>query len=123
MQNCKAVSTLVAVGESCQAKVISKRFMHCCNASHFQVAKRILMYIKGTLSFGIMFTKIDSMKLFGYVNSDWVGLIDDMKSTSGYLFTFGSTIFCWSSKKQSVVAQSTAEAEYVEAGGAINQDI
>ncbi|KAG8499213.1 hypothetical protein CXB51_005648 [Gossypium anomalum] len=48
---------------------------------------------------------------------------DDMKSTSGYAFTLGSAMFCWSSRKQSMVAQSTAEAEYVSAASAVNQDI
>ncbi|KAA3483941.1 hypothetical protein EPI10_006062 [Gossypium australe] len=69
------------------------RFMHCYNVNHFQAAKRILRYIKGTLSFGVMFTKADSMKLLGFADSDWVGSIDDIKSTSGYLFTLGSSFF------------------------------
>ncbi|XP_040972448.1 uncharacterized protein [Gossypium hirsutum] len=46
---------------------------------------------------------------------------DDMKSTSGYVFTLGLAVFCWSSKKQNVVAQSTVEAEYVVAAEAMNQ--
>ncbi|KAK5772763.1 hypothetical protein PVK06_049057 [Gossypium arboreum] len=99
------------------------RFMHCCNEKHFQTAKRVLRYIKGTLSYGMMFTKAESIKLIGYADSDWAGSIDDMKSTSRYLFTLGSAIFCWSSKKQTIVAQSTAKAEYVAAAGAVNQAI
>ncbi|KAK5783827.1 hypothetical protein PVK06_038342 [Gossypium arboreum] len=97
--------------------------MHCCNVSHFQAGKRVLRYIKGTLSFGMMFSKVESMKFLGFVDSDWAGSINDMKSTSGYLFTLGLAIFCWSSKKQTVDAQSTAESEHVAAGGAINQAI
>ena len=46
-----------------------------------------------------------------------------MKSTSGYAFLFGSCICSWLSKKQSVVAQSTAEAEYVSASKATSQAI
>ena len=46
-----------------------------------------------------------------------------MKSTSGYAFLFGSSICSWLSKKQSVVAQSTAEAEYVSASKATSQAI
>uniref|UniRef100_A0A3Q7I1D4 Uncharacterized protein n=1 Tax=Solanum lycopersicum TaxID=4081 RepID=A0A3Q7I1D4_SOLLC len=56
-------------------------------------------------------------------DSDWAGSIDDMKSTSGYAFLFGSSICSWLSKKQSVVAQSTAEAEYVSASKATSQAI
>ncbi|KAK5840674.1 secreted RxLR effector protein 161-like [Gossypium arboreum] len=99
------------------------RFMHCCNKKHFQATKRVLRYIKGTKSYEMFFSKVENMKLIGYADSDWAGSIDDMKSTSGYLFTLGSTIFCWSSKKQTVVAQSTAKAEYVAAAGAVNQAI
>ncbi|KAA3487158.1 chitinase 1-like [Gossypium australe] len=57
--------------------------MPCCNVNHFQAAKRVLRYIKGTLSFGMMFTKVDSMNLICFADSDWIGSIDDMKSTSG----------------------------------------
>ena len=63
------------------------------------------------------------MNLIGYSDSDWAGSIDDMKSTSGYAFLFGSNIYSWLSKKQSVVAQSTAEAEYVSTSKAISQAI
>lgn len=48
----------------------------------------------------------------GYSNSDWAGSIDDRKSTTGQKFFFGNSVISWSSKKQSTVALSTAEAEY-----------
>ncbi|KAA3474308.1 Integrase, catalytic core [Gossypium australe] len=98
------------------------RFMHCCNEQHFQAAKRVLRYIKGTLGYGVLFNKAESLKLIGYIDSDWAGSSDDMKTTSGYAFTLGSGMFCWSSRKQNLVAQSTAEAEYV-AVAAVNQAI
>ncbi|KAK5840452.1 hypothetical protein PVK06_009353 [Gossypium arboreum] len=155
MQNCKATSTPIAIGEKLSSQGSSEqvseyayrslvgcllyltatrpdimfavsllsRFMYCCNEKHFQAAKRVLRYIKGTLSHGMLFNKAESLKLVGYTDSDWGGSIDDMKSTSGYVFTLGSAIFCWSSKKQSVVTQSTVEAEYVVAAGAVNQAI
>ena len=63
------------------------------------------------------------MNLIGYSDSDWAGSIDDMKSTSGYAFLFGSGICSWLSKKQSVVAQSIVEAEYVSASNATSQEI
>ncbi|XP_026437184.1 uncharacterized protein LOC113335300 [Papaver somniferum] len=47
--------------------------------------------------------------------SDLGGYIDDMKSTSGYVFSLGSGIFSWASKKQQTAAQSTMEAEYISA--------
>ncbi|KAF2284801.1 hypothetical protein GH714_030639 [Hevea brasiliensis] len=47
--------------------------------------------------------------------NDWGGSLDDMKSTSGYCFSLGSGIFSWCSKKQDIVTQSTAEAEFMAA--------
>ena len=49
----------------------------------------------------------------GYSDSDWAGDLNDRKSTSGYVFTVGGGAISWKSKKQSCVALSTAEAEYI----------
>ncbi|XP_040951570.1 uncharacterized mitochondrial protein AtMg00810-like [Gossypium hirsutum] len=99
------------------------RFMHCCNQQHYKAGKRVLRYIKGTLNHGICFKRVKELKLIGYTDSDWAGSKDDMKSTSGYAFTPGSAMICWSSRKQTMVAQSTAEAEYVAAANAVNQAV
>jgi hypothetical protein len=53
------------------------------------VAKRVLKYIKGTANLGIWYSKTGGVKLIGYVDSDWARSVDDMKSTSGYIFTIG----------------------------------
>ncbi|KAL9444243.1 hypothetical protein AB3S75_017429 [Citrus x aurantiifolia] len=97
------------------------RYMHCASELHYKAAKRVLRYIKGTLDHGIKFEKEDKLILHGFADSDWAGSCDDMRSTSGYLFSLGSGCFCWSSKKQEIVAQSTAEAEYIAAAAAVNQ--
>jgi len=97
------------------------RFMYCASELHLKSAKRVLRYIKGTLEFGIMFGRLEEVNLHGFSNSDWAGSSDDVKSTLGYLFSLGSGYFSWSSKKQEVVAQSTAESEYVAAVAAVNQ--
>nr|CAD1824673.1 unnamed protein product [Ananas comosus var. bracteatus] len=56
-------------------------------------------------------------------DSDWAGCHDDMKSTSGYAFIFGSSICSWASKKQKIMALSSAEAEYVAAAKAASHAI
>jgi hypothetical protein len=53
------------------------------------------------------------LSLQGYVDADWVGSAMDWKSTSGCYFTLGSTMIFWCSRKQSSMALSTAEAEYI----------
>ncbi|GAU15672.1 hypothetical protein TSUD_109300 [Trifolium subterraneum] len=78
-------------------------------------SKEVIRYIKGTVHYGVKYCKVKDFKLFGYSDSDWAGSSDDMKSTSGYCFSIGSSVFSWCSKKQEVVAQSTAEAEFVAA--------
>jgi len=101
------------------------RFMHSPRETHFTAAKRVLRYIKGTSTFGIFFPAFagESLKLVGYSDSDWGGCIEDSRSTSGYLFSLGTSFFSWSSKKQETTVQSTAEAEYIVAASAINQAI
>jgi hypothetical protein len=98
------------------------RFMHSPSVTHLGVGKRVLRYIKGTTDFGIWYNKGDG-KIEGFVDSDWAGSVDDSKSTSGYVFSLGSGVFSWNSKKQDVVAQSSAEAEYIAAAAASNQAI
>ncbi|CAN6718772.1 unnamed protein product [Malus baccata var. baccata] len=94
------------------------RFMHCPTNKHLGTAKRVLRYVQGTLDFGLEYKKGKGTILMGFCDSDWSGSEDDMKSTSGYAFTFGSGVFSWSSVKQQCVALSTAEAEYISASEA-----
>ncbi|RVW99438.1 putative mitochondrial protein [Vitis vinifera] len=66
------------------------RFMHCANEIHLQAAKDIMRYINGTIDFGIKFKQVQNFHFHGFFYSDWVGCVDDMRSTSGYCFSFGS---------------------------------
>ncbi|XP_050915169.1 secreted RxLR effector protein 161-like [Lathyrus oleraceus] len=91
--------------------------------SHLQGAKRILRYIKGTLTDGIFYASNNEVELVGYTDSDWVGDIETRKSTSRYAFHLGTGAIPWSSKKQPVVTLSTAEAEYIAAAGCATQTI
>ncbi|GKV33750.1 hypothetical protein SLEP1_g42213 [Rubroshorea leprosula] len=91
------------------------RFLENPQQSHMQVAKRIMRYLKGTLNYGLFYSSTDNCAIIGYSDSDWAGDLDDRKGTFGYCFNFGANSFSWSSKKQSVVALSTCEAEYVAA--------
>ncbi|XP_022154407.1 uncharacterized protein LOC111021684 [Momordica charantia] len=102
---------------------VLSRFLHCASKNHMVAGKRVLRYLKGLLSFGIKYNKVENFELQGYSDSDWAGSLDDMKSTSGYCFTFGSGYFSWCSKKQDIVAQSTTEAKFIATTVAVNQDV
>ncbi|KAI5340786.1 hypothetical protein L3X38_020060 [Prunus dulcis] len=99
------------------------RFMHCNTKKHYGTAKRVFRYIQGTIDNGIEYQKVKEAVLNGYCDSDWSGSQDDMKSTSGNAFSFGSEVFSWASVKQHNVALSTAKAEYVSASEATTQAI
>ena len=103
------------------AACLLARFMHSPTNKHYGTAKRVLRYVQGTLDFGLEYKKGEGSVLVGFCDSDWSGSEDDMKSTSGYAFTFGSGVFSWASVKQQCVALSTAEAEYVSASEATAQ--
>ena len=79
------------------------------------VAKNILRYLKGIVYYGIKYEVNQKINLDGYVDSDWVGSSIDRKSTSGCCFSMGSGVISWFSRKQSYVALSIAEVEYVAA--------
>ncbi|PNX79687.1 copia-type polyprotein, partial [Trifolium pratense] len=83
---------------------------------HVTTIKRIMRYLKGTLVDGIMYShRTNKIDLVGWSDSDYAGDLDDMKSTSGYVFMLGTGAISWSSKKQPIVTLSTTEAEYVAA--------
>nr|KYP45451.1 hypothetical protein KK1_033022 [Cajanus cajan] len=71
------------------------RFMQSPSQIHFRVAKRIPRYLQGTKEFGIWYKTMTNSSLLGDTNNDWVGSVDDMKSTSGYAFSLKSIIFSW----------------------------
>ncbi|KAL8117754.1 hypothetical protein AgCh_015587 [Apium graveolens] len=105
------------------ASSLLSRYMQDPSEVHLGAAKRVLRYIKGTVAYGIKYFKGEELKLISFYDSDWAGSIDDMKSTTGFVFSFDSGAFSWQSKKQDSVAQSSAEAAYVAAALATSQAI
>ncbi|XP_073153233.1 secreted RxLR effector protein 161-like [Henckelia pumila] len=91
--------------------VVSK-FMSNPVKQHWESVKWIFRYLKGSISSSLCFRKSNS-GLQGFVDANMSGDIDDIKSTTGYVFTFGGTAVSWVSKLQKIVALSTTEAEYV----------
>ena len=69
--------------------------------------------MKGTANLGLKYLKSEEGSLIGYSDADWGGDLDSRHSTAGNLFLMAGGPISWSSKKQSVVALSTSEAEYI----------
>jgi len=77
---------------------------------HWTAVKRVLRYVSGTKHFSLTY---EAGLAYGYCDSDWAGDVKDRKSTSGYIFMMCGGPVSWSSRKQTVVATSSCEAEYI----------
>ncbi len=77
------------------------------------VVKRIFRYISGTKNYGILYDGNRTLITEGFSNADWAGCRVTRKSTSGIVFLVAGGAVCWKSKKQTCVATSTCEAEYI----------
>ena len=90
------------------------RFASNPGPAHITAAKRVFRYLKGHLNLGIKYSKGSNAEyLKGYADSDYRGDKSEYKSTSGYLFKLANGPISYSSKLQSITAQSSTEAEYI----------
>ena len=95
---------------------------------HLLAAKHLLRYIQGTKDFGLRFytttsTRNPDISPFGFSDASYASDPDDRKSISGYVFFLANTPISWSAHKQSVVALSTMEAEYIALSDAAKEAI
>ncbi|CAI5739954.1 unnamed protein product [Peronospora farinosa] len=96
------------------------RFVANPTKHHVGCVKRVLRYLAGTLDYGIVYKRAQSTQhpkivIQGYCDSDWASDAADRKSTGGFVFLLAGGAISWSSKRQPIIALSTAEAEYVAA--------
>jgi hypothetical protein len=96
--------------------VVNRLAAYTANPSlqHTSALKRVLRYLAGTKSYGIMYgdTRGHPDTFHGYVDAAWANQ-DERKSTSGYVFLSCGGVITWKSKKQTITAQSSTEAEYI----------
>ena len=98
---------------------VTSRFISNPKRDHWTAVKRIFRYLKGNPDGGITFgLNSEQTNLIGYSDSDYANDLDQRKSVTGYVFLLNGGAVCWSSKKQSTVARSTTEAEYMALGAA-----
>ncbi|GKC20392.1 putative ribonuclease H-like domain-containing protein [Tanacetum coccineum] len=97
------------------------RFQVTPKVSHLHVVKRIFRYLKGQPKLGLWYPKDSPFDLEAYTDSDYAGASLDRKSTTRGCQFLGSRLISWQCKKQTVVANSTTEAEYVAAASCYGQ--
>ena len=88
------------------------QFMHKPTEDHWQAAKRILRYLAGTPTHGILYSSSNKLILHANSDADWAGDSDNYVSTNSYIIYLGRHPISWTSKKQNGVARSSTEAEY-----------
>lgn len=82
---------------------------------HMTALNWVWKYLAGTLDLALFYSSTSNLPgLYGYCDADWVGLHLEMAcSMSGYVFTLAGGLISWSSKKQTTVALSLTELEYI----------
>ncbi|GJY80190.1 putative ribonuclease H-like domain-containing protein [Tanacetum coccineum] len=97
------------------------RFQVTPKTSHLSAVKRIFRYLKGKPKLGLWYPRVSSFDLEAYSDSDYAGANLDRKSTTGGCQFLGRRLISWQCKKQTIMATSTTEAEYVAAANCCGQ--
>ena len=75
-----------------QAVGMVSRFQAAPRESHVQAVKRIFRYLKGTIDLGLWYPSKNTFSLKSYSDANWVGFVDDKKSTNGGSFFLGESL-------------------------------
>ncbi|GJY04019.1 putative ribonuclease H-like domain-containing protein [Tanacetum coccineum] len=112
---------LVKDEEAANVDVHLYRFQVTPKTSHLHAVKRIFRYLKRKPKLGLWYPRESSFDLVAYSDSDYGGANLDMKSTIGGCQFLGHRLILWQCKKQTIIATSTTEAEYVDAANYCGQ--
>ncbi|KAF5458648.1 hypothetical protein F2P56_022662 [Juglans regia] len=91
---------------------VVSQHMHSPKETHLEAVHKILRYLKGSPGKGLFFKKCESKEIEVFTDADWAGSAQDRRSTTGYCTFVWGNLVTWRSKKQNVVARSSAEAEF-----------
>jgi hypothetical protein len=107
----------------CYAVNVLSKFMSQPRQTHWIAAKHVFRYLRGIVGYGLRYASSVDLCLQGYADADWEGSTVDRKSTFGCCFTLGSAMVSWCSRKQSSVALSTVEEEYIALSVAVREAV
>ena len=88
------------------------RYTHNPSIEHWDAISRLLRYLKGTYDYGLSYCGYPTI-LEGYCDANWISDTDEVKPTSGYVFTLAGGAVSWKSSKQTCIVRSTMESELV----------
>nr|GFC68848.1 putative ribonuclease H-like domain-containing protein [Tanacetum cinerariifolium] len=91
---------------------VVSQFMHQPQKAHMKAILRIIRDLKGTVGHKVLFKQTGHLETQLYTDADWAGEKGDRRSTSCYFTLVSGNFVTWQSKKQKVVALSSAEAEF-----------
>ena len=88
------------------------QFMDSLGSEHLEAVNRILRYLKGSPKRGLLYKAHGHLQVEACTDANWAGSVMDRRSTSGYCTFVGGYVVSWRSKKQNVVARSSAKVEF-----------
>ena len=91
--------------------IISK-FMHSPRHLHLATVRRIIRYLIGSPTRGLLYPTKSGLHLTAYSDADWAGFPDTRESTTGWCVFLGDALISWKCKKQNCVSKFSTEAEY-----------
>ncbi|RVW97553.1 Retrovirus-related Pol polyprotein from transposon TNT 1-94 [Vitis vinifera] len=99
------------------------RYLSNPGMDHWKKAKRVMRYLQRTKDYMLTYRRSSHLEIVGYLDSDFAGCLDSRRSTSGYIFMLAGGAVSWKSVKQTLVASSTMEAEFIACYEASNHGI
>ena len=105
----------------CLVISLAGRYQSNPRVDHWTSVKNILKYLKRTKDMFLVYGGDKELIINGYIDASFDTDPDDSKSQTGYIFILNGGAVSWCSSKQSVVAGSTREAEYIAASKAANE--
>ncbi|XP_040870567.1 secreted RxLR effector protein 161-like [Glycine max] len=87
-------------------------YTHNPNKDHWEALVRLIRYLRGAIEYGIDYSGF-LIILERYNDANWISDLDETKSIIGYVFTLGGGAVAWRSTKQSIIARSTMESEFI----------
>ena len=99
------------------------RYQSNLGMDHWRAENKVMRYLQGTKDYMLMYRQTDNLDLVGYSDADFAGCVNSHKSTPGYIFVMADEAVSWRSAKQTLIATSTMEAEFISCFEATSQGV